>query len=329
MAQVLSQEEIDALLTSANSEEALSAPMEKSAPTGHVEGDRKAVLYDFKHPNRVSKDQLRSLESLHDNFANQFGSQLSGFTRSVVDVDLISVDQITYSEFIMSLATPSCTYLFSLDPIEGAGIVDFNPTIAFSFVDRMFGGKGKALNTERELTGIEKSIMSKIIAKAFHALGKAWEHVDKLEFRQSGFESNPQFIQIVPPGETVVVVSLQIKMLSSSGLVTILYPYLTLEPIMDKLSAQHWIEARKKEDESGRYESNARNLSPVNTDIRALLGGTWVTVKDLMNLKAGDVIRLDENENDDAVVYIGDRKKFYAKPGRAGRMKAIRITKQI
>ncbi len=329
MAQVLSQEEIDALLTNVDSEDALTAPPEMSATSGRSEGERKAVLYDFKHPNRVSKDQLRSLESLHDNFANQFGSQLSGFTRSVVDVDLISVDQITYSEFIMSLATPSCTYMFVLDPIDGAGIVDFNPSIAFSFVDRMFGGKGKALNTERELTGIEKSIMSKIIARSFQALGKAWEHVEKLEFRQSGFESNPQFIQIVPPGETVVVVSMQIKMLSSSGLVTLCYPYLTLEPIMEKLSTQHWIEARKKGDDSGRYESNARSLSAVSTDLRALLGGTRVTVKDLMNLKPGDVIRLDESDNDYAVVYISDRRKFFAIPGRVGKMKAIKIKDKI
>ncbi|UCC79192.1 MAG: flagellar motor switch protein FliM [Candidatus Zixiibacteriota bacterium] len=329
MAQVLSQEEIDALLTNVDTEESLAAPAEAPSDPGHTEGERKAVLYDFKHPNRVSKDQLRSLESLHDNFANQFGSQLSGFTRSVVDVDLLSVDQITYSEFIMSLATPSCTYVFILDPIDGAGIMDFSPSIAFSFVDRMFGGKGKALSTERELTGIEKSIMSKIIARAFHALGKAWEHVEKLEFRQSGFESNPQFIQIVPPGETVVVVSLQIKMLSSSALVTLCYPYLTLEPIMEKLSTQHWIEARKKGDDSGRYDSNAKNLSAVSTDLKAFLGGTTVTVKDLMNLKPGDVVRLDENENDYAIVYVGDRKKFLAVPGRSGKMKAVKIKDKI
>jgi flagellar motor switch protein FliM len=329
MAQVLSQEEIDALLTNAESAEAIPAQEESSSTADRYDGKSKAVLYDFKHPNRVSKDQLRSLESIHDNFANQFGSQLSGFTRSVVDVDLISVDQITYSEFIMSLASPSCTYVFALDPIDGAGIVDFNPAIAFSFVDRMFGGKGKALNSERELTGIEKSIMSKIIARAFQALGKSWEHVEKLEFRQSGFESNPQFVQIVPPGETVVVVSLQIKMLSSSGLVTLCYPYLTLEPIMDRLSTQHWIEARKKGDDSSRYETNVKSLMNVIASLKVYLGGTQVTVSELMNLKSGDVVRLDQTENDPAVVYVGNRKKFLARPGRTGKMKAIKVTNII
>ena len=329
MAQVLTQEEIDALLSNVDAGQDLSSSSESSSSSIRADGDRKAVIYDFKHPNRVSKDQLRSLESLHDNFANQFGSQLSGFTRSVVDVDLISVDQITYSEFIMSLATPSCTYVFAVNPIDGAGIIDFNPSVAFSFVDRMFGGKGKALNTERELTGIEKSIMSKILSRTFHALGKAWEHVEKLEFKQSGFESNPQFIQIVPPGETVVVISLQIKMLSSSGLITLCYPYLTLEPIMEKLSAQHWIEAKKKEEGNDRFDSNARSISAVKTDIVAYLGGTKVTVKELLDLKPGDVIRLDENLNDDAIVYVGNRKKFRGKAGYAGKVKAIKINSSV
>jgi len=329
MAQVLSQDEIDALLSNVEVEEESAAPVAAAVQSRHVESGRKAVLYDFKHPNRVSKDQLRSLESLHDNFANQFGSALSGFTRSVVDVDLISVDQITYSEFVMSLATPSCTYIFALSPIEGAGILDFNPSVAFSFVDRMFGGKGKALTTERELTGIERSIMSKIIARAFQGLGKSWEHVDKLEFKQSAFESNPQFIQIVPPGETVIVVSLQIKMLSSSGLITLCYPYLTLEPIMEKLSAQHWIEAKKRSDEGNRFESNTKSISEVKTKITAFLGNTTLTLKDFIGLKPGDVVRLDESESDDSVIFIGDSKKFVGRPGIMGRNKAVKITNII
>ncbi len=322
MAQVLSQDEIDALLSNVQTAE----PVETVEAPSRVEGARKALLYDFKHPNRVSKDQLRSLESIHDNFANQFGSTLSTFTRSVVDVDLISVDQITYSEFVMSLATPSCTYVFSLDPLEGAGILDFNPSIAFSFVDRMFGGRGKALNTERELTGIEKSIMSKIISRAFQGLSRAWEHVEKMEFTQSAFESNPQFIQIVPPGETVIVVSLQIKMLSASGLITVCYPYLTLESIMDKLSAQHWIEARKKGDDHNRAEKNAIELSGVTTQLIAILGRTDITIKELLRLRSGDVIRLDLSENEDITLLVGDRMKFQAQPGKVGHNKAVKIT---
>ena len=324
MAQVLSQDEIDALLSQVTEEE---QPVSVEPTSSVNDSGRKAVLYDFKHPNRVSKDQLRSLESLHDNFANQFGSALSGFTRAVVDIDLVSVDQITYSEFIMSLASPSCTYVFSPSPLEGAGILDFNPSVALSFVDRMFGGRGKAINTERELTGIEKSIMSKIIAKAFAALKKSWEHVYDIEFKQSAFESNPQFIQIVPPGETVIVVSLQIKMGSETGLMTFCYPYLTLEPIMVNLSAQSWIEARKKDNDENNYVSNVHELGSISSDLVAYLGRTKLTVKDLLDLKQGDVVRLDTLYSENATVMVSDKVKFSGKPGRFGNKKAIRISK--
>lgn len=321
MAQVLSQDEIDALLTKVEEQTKPSTP---EAP-GISGGARKAVLYDFKHPNRVSKDQLRSLESLHDNLANQFGSMLSGFTRTVVDVDLVSVDQITYSEFIMSLATPSCTYVFGLDPLEGVGILDFNPSIVLAFVDRMFGGRGKGINAERELTGIEKSVMAKIIARLFQALGKSWEHVEKIDFRQTAFESNPQFIQVVPPGETVILVSLQIKMISESGLMTFCYPYLTLEPIMEKLSTHDWIEARLKGDDKSRYEMNTRELSTVQTDLIAHLGTAELKIRELLDIGPGDVIRLDNLKDDLIKIMVSDRTKFLAKPGRLGNQKAVKI----
>lgn len=319
MAQVLSQDEIDALLTQVEERTKSTAP---EAPG--IAGAQKAVLYDFKHPNRVSKDQLRSLESLHDNLANQFGSTLSGFTRSVVDVDLISVDQITYSEFIMSLATPSCTYVFGLDPLEGAGILDFNRSIALAFVDRMFGGRGTAIATERELTGIERSVMGKIITRLFQALSKSWEHIVNIDFRQTAYESNPQFIQVVPPGETVIVVSLQIKMISESGLMTFCYPYLTLEPIMGKLSAQDWTDARQKSDDTT-YEMNARELSSVQTDLITHLGSTELSIRELLDISPGDVIRLDNLKDDFVTVMVSDRTKFLAKPGRSGNQKAIKI----
>jgi flagellar motor switch protein FliM len=321
MAQVLSQDEIDALLSRVE-EQTKSSPPETAGLPG---GGRRAIAYDFRHPNRVSKDQLRSLESLHDNLANQFGSTLSGFTRTIVDVDLVSVDQITYSEFVMSLATPSCTYVFAMEPLEGVGILDFNPSIALAFVDRMFGGRGKVINAERELTGIEKSVMAKITSRLFQALCKSWEHVEKINFRQTAFESNPQFIQVVPPGETVIVVSLQIKMISESGLMTFCYPYLTLEPIMERLSIQDWIEARLKGDNKSRYEMNTRELSAVRTDLIAHLGTAELTIKELLSISPGDVIRLDNLKDDLITVKVTDRAKFLAKPGRSGNQKAIKI----
>ena len=133
MAKILSQDEIDALLTTVTSGETEGEKAEY-----RDEKLRSAVAYDFKHPNRVSKDQIRTLENLHDSFAGLFGSMLSAVLRTVADVDLVSVDQITYSEFIMSLVAPSCTYTFSAEPMGGLCLADFNPTLTFSVIDRMF-----------------------------------------------------------------------------------------------------------------------------------------------------------------------------------------------
>ena len=326
MAKILSQNEIDALLNQVTpGGEAQS--IDQIAQQTDVA--RKAVAYDFKHPNRVSKDQMRTLESLHSNFAGHFGSALSGITRSVVDIDLLSVDQITYSEFIMSLVSPSSTYVFSLTPLEGAGILDFNPSVVFAFVDRMFGGIGKSISAERELTGIEKSIMNKIINRGFKELEKSWAHIISLQIKMSAFESNPQFIQIVPPGETVIVISLQIKMQSSSGIMTICYPYLSLEEIVGKLSGQNWIDQNKKMmGENDRVE-NIKRLVPVSTSVKAILGNTSVTVRDLLGLELGDVLRIDRDSDSNIDLYIGDVLKYRGQPGRAGKRLAIKISNSI
>ncbi len=325
MAKILSQQEIDALLSSVAAAGGTQLPPDDVS--GQSEIARKAVAYDFRHPNRVSKDQMRTLESLHSNFAGHLGSALSGFTRSVVDIDLLSVDQITYSEFIMSLASPSCTYVFSISPLEGAGIIDFNPSVVFAFVDRMFGGTGKSLNTERELTGIEKSVMSKIIGRAFRELERAWQHIMTLHIAQTNFESNPQFIQIVPPGETVIIISLQIKMQASSGIMTICYPYLTLEDIVDKLSAQNWIDKNKKSMSEEENRQNTKRLMPIIAPIRVVLGGATVSIRDLLNIKVGDVIRLDQSAESDINLIVGDKIKFQGKPGLVGHQLAIKINK--
>jgi flagellar motor switch protein FliM len=326
MAKILSQNEIDALLNQVTAGDETQAADEFGDQS---EMSRKAVAYDFKHPNRVSKDQMRTLESLHSNFAGHFGSALSGITRSVVDIDLLSVDQITYSEFIMSLVSPSSTYVFSVHPLEGAGILDFNPSVVFAFVDRMFGGTGKSLNTERELTGIEKALMSKIVNRGFKELEKAWEHIISLQIKMSAFESNPQFIQIVPPGETVIVISLQIKMQSSSGIMTICYPYLTLEEVVNKLSAQNWIDANKRMMSENDRDDNVRRIIPVTADLKAIVGETTITIRELLDIEKGDVLRFDRHSRHNIDVYIGDKVKFRGKPGQYGKNMAVKLVNMI
>lgn len=324
MAKILSQDEIDELLSNVTTEGGGTELLDKASAKSDILG--KVEAYDFKHPNRLSKDQMRTLESLHSNFAGHFRSALSGITRSVVDVDLLSVDQITYSEFITSLMSPSCTYVFTLSPLDGVGIMDFNPSVVFAFVDRMFGGEGKTLNTERELTGIEKSIMAKIVSRGFKELEKTWESILQVNIKQSAFESNPQFIQVVPQGETVIVISLQIKMMSSSGIMTICYPYLTLEGVVEKLSAQKHMDRNKKMVDKDNRVMNVKRLVPVQTMVKTILGKTTLNVRELIDIKVGDVIKIDQRTYQNIDVYVGDKLKLQGKPGLSGNQLAVKIT---
>lgn len=322
MARILSQEEIDALLSTVANADERSTEMPE-IPELLV--DRKAMPYDFKHPNRVSKDQLRKLENIHDKFAGHLASALSTIQRAVVDVDLMSVDQITYTEYISSLIAPSCTYTFRMPPLDGLCILDFHPSLAFAFVDRLFGGRGAAYEAERELTGIERNVMQKIIGRVFEQLEQGWERVIEAKAEAVGFEANPHFIQIVPPGETVIVAALQLNMPSASGRITICYPYVTLEKVLGSLATQAWTEAGRTDKTAGHSERISRMISRVNAELGAVLSRTQLTVGDILDLEPGSVIPLPLRVGDPVTVCVEGRDKYFGTVGNVGRRRAVRI----
>jgi flagellar motor switch protein FliM len=326
VAKILSQEEIDALLSTVSSGDTGIDKQESSGLDDHL---RSIVVYDFKHPNRVSKDQLRTLENLHDNFAGHIGSVLSNIHRAMLDVDLVSVDQITYSEFIMSLVSPSCTCTFTAEPLEGACIIDFNPTLTFAFVERMFGGSGKILDTGRELTGIEKSVMRRIVEVIYRELEAAWEHIVPIKVKHASLETNPQFVQIVPPGETVIVISFQLKLFQSTGLMTICYPYVAIESNINKLSAQNWIDATKRKSADHDLEINTKNLLDQSLPVCVRLSETEIRIRELIGMKMGDVFTSNHRIEDDVLMLIGEREKYRARPGLVGKKLGLKITEEI
>jgi len=323
VAQILSQDEIDALLTT------VSAGEETEEKVEGLPEIKSVVAYDFKHPNRVSKDQIRTLENIHDNFGGHLGSVMSGIFRAVVDIELMSVDQITYSEFIMSLVSPSCSYTFTMAPMDGKCIMDFNPALTFGFVERMFGGTGKAVETERELTGIERAVMARIANRVMQELSKAWKRISEVKIASTGFETNPQFIQIVPPGETVIVITFQIKMLSASGILTICYPFVTLEPIAGELSGQSWIDSTAKKISEEDRDTNVLNLSQVNAAVSSVLGNLEITIREFLDVGIGDVISLDKSVNEQVTVLVEGTPKFFARPGLVKKKRGCEITASI
>jgi len=320
MAQILSQDEIDALLNT------VSAGKEEPEEKKEDKRPRTAVTYDFKHPNRVSKDQIRTLENIHDDFSGHLGSVMSNIFRAVLDIELVSVDQITYSEFIMSLVAPSCSYTFSMSPLEGLSIIDFNPALAFAFIERLFGGAGKQVEIERELTGIERAAMKRISTPVFSELGKAWARIVPVTVEAVGFETNPQFIQVVPPGETVIAITFRIKLMEATGILTICYPYVVLEPIAERLSGQSWIDATRKKVSNADQDVNKQNLSKVEATVSSRLAECEITVKEFLDIKIGDVVTLGKKVNGPVTILVEGEPIFRASPGLIGKKLGFKVT---
>lgn len=322
MSKILSQEEIDALLDSVSKTKSFEQ-IEKIR-------ERSVHLYDFKHPDRVSKDQLRTLRTIHDGFARTYSTYLSTILRTMVDINLLSIDQVAYSEYMMALSEPSCIYILSSGTLEGRSILEINPQLSMLIVDRLLGGTGKSVGTElREITLIEQNIIRKIIERALEILNDVWQHVVPLDLKLDGFESNPQFVQIAPASEVAVIIFFEILMRDLTYPLNICFPYFVLEPVMQKLTVQSWFAQTKRKVTENSEEIITDRLVFTKVPFKVNLGKTEITLRKLMNLKAGDVLTLDSRTRGDLEVVVKERIKFFGQPGNVGKRRAVKIVRSV
>jgi flagellar motor switch protein FliM len=335
MSDILTQEEVDALLNAVSTGQFSPDSISPDPEFGNADqvesiapknGDQKQIsVYDFRRPDRVSKDQMRALQNLHDGYARLLATTMSSYLRALVEVDIVSVDQLTYSEFMMSVPNPSCLYIFQMEPLEGAAIIEVNPNLVFFIVDRLFGGQGKPSEHNRELTDIEKSVLTKIVDRALINLKETWEHVGIFTPRIDSYETNAQFVQIAPPNETVILISLEVRMKHGSGLISLCFPYIMLETVITKLGGESWIAGqRTTTQETRRLLEN--ELASTELTAKAVIGETSLSVRDLLQLQTGDVIVLEKPADADLILRIGDKPKFLGKIGLVGRNKSFQIT---
>ncbi|MCB9365978.1 MAG: flagellar motor switch protein FliM [Calditrichaeota bacterium] len=320
MSKILTQEEIDALLRNVS-----SGPEVESAPGSP---DRPIHLYDFKHPDRISKDQLRALRTIHDSFARTFGTHLSSTLRTLVDINLLSIDQAAYSEYMLSLSVPSCLYIVSSHHLKGSLILEVSPQFSLLVVDRLLGGLGTRQDGLRELTLIEQTILRKVVETGLAALADAWRTVTPMSLYVESYESNPQFVQIAPASESAVVISCEIVVRDHTYPLNICFPYFVLEPLLGNLTTG-WsnLSMRSiKQDERNELLERVR-LSKL--PLRAQLGSTVLTMHDYLTLKRGDVILLDQRTDDPVKVWVDKRVKFWGEPGNSKHQQAVRITRVI
>ncbi|MDO5575783.1 MAG: flagellar motor switch protein FliM [Fibrobacter sp.] len=329
MSDILSQEEVDALLSAVSAGKGPNISDTEHGDTFEEEAkdtENSLLLYDFRRPDRVSKDQMRTLQNLHDGYARQFSTTLTNFLRTFVEIELVSVDQLAYSEFVMSISNPSCIYVFKMEPLDGNAIIEINPSLVFFIIDRLFGGQGRPSEQNRELTLIEQNVILKIVERSLSDLKDVWEHIGTFSPKIEAYETNPQFVQIAPPGETVILISLEVRMQNASGLMSICFPYMLLEGVINNLSGENWISSQSTATQETR-ESLESELQDIELTLSTVIGKTTLTIRDLLQLQKGDVLCLDKLYDSDLLVQIDGKTKMAGRSGLVGRKKAVKITK--
>ena len=321
---VLTQEQIDALLAAANEDSSSLEELKRE------ETSRKIKVYDFKRPDKFSKDQIRTLYMLHESFARLLNTYMSSHLRTLVNVDVASVEQLTYQEFVQSLAHPSVITILGVPPLKGNIIFEISTEIAFAYLDRVFGGDGSTAMKTRVLTEIEDAVMRRFVNSAMERFKESWSSVTPMNPILEATESNPQFTQIVPPNDMVVIVTMQTKLGEVEGMMNICIPYLVLEPIMSKLTTTFWVAASAAKDETGGHADTIRKqLNKTKVPFVVEVGRVQITIREFLTLGFGDVLQLNTKVKEDFPCMIGTNSKFLCRPGTFGKKLAVQITQVV
>ncbi len=334
MSEILSQDEIEALLSSLQSEANDGAriptadmeqiigrgvPVEAKEP-GRKPASRTAIayeLYDFRRPDKFSKEQLRTLQMLHETFGRLAGSSLSAYLRTHVNIDLISLEQVPYEEYLRSI-NQSVFTIMSLPPLTGQAVLEIEFGLVFSMIDRLLGGPGRTVNRS-VLTDIERPLVRQTVERMFSALKSAWEGVVVVNPSIDGMETSAQFVQIAPPSDIVVTILFEVKVGNVRGAMSLCIPYLVLKPITTKLSAQKWFVSSNRKHNPAHRQQLAVQVQQTQVDASVRLGQTKLDVREFLELHAGDVLRLDQRTNQDMRMLVSNTEKFYGRPALSGK----------
>ena len=326
MADILSQEEIDALLQVVDDD---GDSQSSNSSERNLEEPKQVVIYDFKRPNRVSKEQLRAVKGIHDKLARNLASQISSIMRSIVEIRLHSVDQMTYGEFLMSLPSPTSFNVFSIKPLDGNCVLEVNPSIAFPMIDRLLGGNGDGFESNnRELTDIEVNLLDAILRIIMQRLKESWAMITDMYPNVEAKESSPNVVQIVSQNEIVIMVVMEIIIGNSSGMISLCYPVIYLEPILSRL-ANRDIMLGETSAKKSRNKELKTLIGRAEVLYEAILGKTVISVNEFLNLEVGDILRLVRNADDKAIVCIDKKEVFLAQIGIHRFSKSIKLEQLI
>nr|WP_307992907.1 flagellar motor switch protein FliM [uncultured Niameybacter sp.] len=323
MSEILSQSEIDDLF--------------KALTTGELdveeikEDNKRQVIkpYDFTRPSKFSKEQLRTLEIISENYARLISTYLSGYLRNLVPVEVINAEAITYSEFTNSLSNPVILSIIDFSPLSGSIILELSPNMGYAIIERVLGGTGSSMNKIRDFTEIERIILEKLFAQFANLLIEPWENVVELSPVLEKIETNSQVAQIISPNEMVALITFSIKIGSAEGMLNLCIPHIVIEPIMDKLNTKFWFSQNERA-HNPEFEKNIeRMIQHTKMPMKAILGKTHITIKEFLELQVNDVISLDKDIESDIDVYVGNLLKFKGQVGSYKNKSAVKITTVI
>jgi flagellar motor switch protein FliM len=318
---VLSQREIDELLKGIYSGE---------VDVEEIKNDKKETKikkYDFKGPNKFAKEQIRTLNIIHENFAQLMASHLTGMLRIYCQVDVVSIEEQTYQEFNNSLPEPVILAILRLNPLEGPALIEVSPSIAYGIIDLILGGKGREVGPSMNFTEIEVALIERVVKQLLVFLKESWYRVLEINPSIDKIETNAQFAQIVSPNETIAIITLAVQIGEIEGLVNFCIPYLSIEPVIKNLNTKYWFSSNytKKETET-RKADIAKRIMKTPLIIKAILGESTLTISDILNLQKGDVLNLEKKIKQNLEVKVGHLNKFKGVLGVSNRKYAIKIT---
>ncbi len=332
MADVLDQSEVDALLSAvAETPQVVEKPQATIFTRRNIDPSTLEIKnYDFKRPERVSKDQMRALQTLHEAFARNFGASLSGFLRTIVEVKVATCEQMTYSEFISGLPNPTSFNLIDADGLEGQMCLEISPLIIYPIIDRLLGGtSGDLFIPQRPMTLIETRLISNVTKRGLAALAEAWASIRELKFEITASESNPQLVQIVPPNEVVVVIGFELKMSNRAGTMNLCIPYNVIEPVMEHLSSQSWFAASRNQRSKEIEQQLKGSLSRAPLTVTGLLAETTITLRDFVHMTPGDVVVTEREASRPIVLCVEGEKKYLAQIGQFKGQRALKVLRAI
>lgn len=322
MGEVLSQNEIDSLLKALSSGELDVDEIKDN-------NEKQVKNYDFARPVKFSKEHLRTLEIIFEHYGRLLSTNLPVYLRKTVQVEVMSSETVTYSEFANALSNPVLLGIVNFAPMQGNIIIEIAENIGYTIVDRMLGGAGAPLDKVREFSEIELLILERIYNICVNLLIEPWSSVCEIAPRLERIETNSQFAQIISPTEMIALVTLNIKIGEVEGLINVCLPYMTLEDVMDNLNTKNWYASLQEKDQQQYADTIESIISRAPMPLKAVLGNSTISVNDFLGLQRGDIIRLDTKVDEELNVYVGNIKKFTALPGAAGDNYAVRITSVI